>query len=129
MNQPRLFFQGFDGARKVQSMMIDFPELQFVLLDGRRTHPIRHINIEDFAGKYRAVVRTKARYDMLPRNFIEVNIFSDNVVSKIAVAPESEGFFVIDGYKDFRDEYYRNMNGDIFFWQRNGKRIWMPQTL
>lgn len=93
--QPKYYFQGFEGARKVQSMMIDFPELRFVSdKDGLEVSSIVIETLRESKHLARCTVRLTVRLLTDRTMYINgLNLSADDTTSKIFVAPECEGFF------------------------------------
>jgi len=94
MTKPRLFFEGFNGARKVQSMMIDFPELRFSVFYERteelaeiRGIDLSPIELSDDPVEYVALIWFKTE-----NGYGKIESHANNNI-EIYVAPESEAFF------------------------------------
>lgn len=153
MTQPKYYFQGFEGARKVQSMMIDFPEITWM----ERERPIKHMQL------YSSKNPDNNLIEIFAINNISggiSRIYANDTETKIFVAPECEGFFQpkiddkleidCDGHGNIfcilKDDAiwvkgawgtheellplrtYSDLLESIISIKRNGKRIWMPQT-
>lgn len=125
--KPKYYFQGFEGARQVQSMMIDFMrDLCFFYQDGIVLHLNLHAESLAENHYFDLFAVGKSKLDFQQQN---VRIYANDTTSKVFVAPECEGFFDGKGWKETDRQVYRqDALGNLILETVNGKRIWMPQT-
>ncbi len=123
----RYFFQGFEGARQVQSMMIDFmPDLCFLYQNGIVLHLNLHAESLAENHYFDLFAVGKSKLDFERQN---VRIYANDTETKIFVAPESEGFFE----PKQGDEYIMDMKPYPLYEGgcpdfRDRKRIYMPKV-